>query len=377
MMKFKITVFITMCIGFETINAQTGIYENLYRAGDTVEKRQIRIQDISRNGTDVLWNMKEAETIEDNYIAEFGSLNDTSTVVTCTERRHQLFYDIKRNKILIKGFEDRLTRISFDEAEIYLKTPIVFGDSIEGVYHGRGAYCDKFVLRTFGHYKTIADGIGTLILPSGDTLNDVTRLRTERSAGYLFYSTDSISRWEDLSPIETEKVDSFLKQTQIRANVEIMRWYARGYRYPVLETLTMENNGHRIGSTAFFCPPSIQNALDKDEANEKIRKRIPSQKAQRTKSLGNSQDFTYNARVARDNQSIILTYHIKKGNPIIGYSLYTIDGRTLYVESPLKSGTGFYRRVIDASDYPNGVYILEITVDGNHFTEKIIIRNKV
>jgi hypothetical protein len=106
------------------------------------------------------------------------------------------------------------------------------GDSVEGYFHGRGTYCNRIALRNYGHYHTKVVKQGSMILPEGDTLRNVLLVHTERIEGEQYHPDiyhDSLCVYTIDSVMTRLQTDSTL------ATIHIDRWYAPGYRYPILK----------------------------------------------------------------------------------------------------------------------------------------------
>lgn len=88
-------------------------------------------------------------------------------------------------------------------------------------------------MRCFGAYMTKADSVGKLILPKGDTLRSVMRLHTERYVSAVYADKDTLRK-----KVPTFTVDSIVRHMaadSLMVREDLYRWYAAGYRYPILE----------------------------------------------------------------------------------------------------------------------------------------------
>ena len=103
---------------------------------------------------------------------------------------------------------------------------------------------------------TTADAYGKMILPSGDTLSPVLRVKTIQTIFDIPQDGSSV----------TFETDNAGKQ------LETCRWYSKGYRYPVFETIRNINlkDSTEIFKTAFFFPPQDHLYLDTDPENQAL-----------------------------------------------------------------------------------------------------------
>ncbi|MDR0863661.1 MAG: T9SS type A sorting domain-containing protein, partial [Candidatus Symbiothrix sp.] len=95
-----------------------------------------------------------------------------------------------------------------------------------------------------------ADAYGKMLLPSKDTLNQVLRVKTVQT----ILENDSLKEGGNQSA---------------KMRIVTCRWYSRGYRYPVFETIrsiNLQDSVKEVFNTAFFYPPQEQYYLQ-DEAN--------------------------------------------------------------------------------------------------------------
>jgi len=97
-----------------------------------------------------------------------------------------------------------------------------------------------------------ADAYGMMILPSGDTLRNVLRTRTIQTIRQVIQSGDNGT-------------------TEQTSSIEIYKWYSKGYRYPIFETvrtsIRMAETEIVNFETAFFFPPQEHYYLDDDLEN--------------------------------------------------------------------------------------------------------------
>jgi hypothetical protein len=111
--------------------------------------------------------------------------------------------------------------------------PLNYGDSVEEEYALEGVFSGQHSFSTFGAVKIKADAFGMLLLPNGDTLRNVLRVKT----------------------LQTSSADTSLCENH--------RYFARGFRYPVFEIIreyhydieNPQNTGENNFSAAFFFPP--------------------------------------------------------------------------------------------------------------------------
>lgn len=222
----------TFC--FTTSGQQIVQMNNCYRGSDVLEKRQVTFNSFGMNDAKGVWSLEEAEVSEDTYDDEYTTETDTLMAV---ERANRTYYSQDRDAVNIIGTENYMEQISYDMPETWLRFPMQRGDSVCGYFNGTGKYCDRLFIRRFGTYLTKADAAGKLVLPEGDTLRNVIRLHTERYVGMVAAPIDTMKY-----KIPAFTVDSIVRRLatdSVRMREDVYRWYAEGYRYPILEAKTV------------------------------------------------------------------------------------------------------------------------------------------
>lgn len=96
-------------------------------------------------------------------------------------------------------------------------------------------------IRQRGKSTITADASGDLILPEGDTLHKVLRSNTHKQIHQSIILKDNVSALlkVDTLPytLNCDSIEYLLTNDSIHQEIETWRWYAYGYRYPVVETI--------------------------------------------------------------------------------------------------------------------------------------------
>ena len=117
----------------------------------------------------------------------------------------------------------------------------------------KGLYSSIVPFTTDGEAQITADACGMMILPSGDTLRNVLRTYTTQSIRQVFPRADS----------------TFV---ELNSSIETYKWFSKGYRYPIFETIrtfVLDSTETKTVNfeTAFFYPPQEHYYLADDEEN--------------------------------------------------------------------------------------------------------------
>jgi hypothetical protein len=246
---------------------------NLPRPGDEIVKQQVEYKDPGRSGENVLWDFGRLKTINDEYTLAYsepepaedsGSESDTiasqnlieGSLLIGTEHNTMYYYYLTDNRLWTLGHENPTTLLQYTRPLIAGVYPMYYQDSCRYDYQSEGLYSSSIPFATDGEAQIRADACGMMILPSGDTLRNVLRTHAIQTIRQVFRSVDS------------ETVEQ-------RSLVETFKWYSKGYRYPVFETVRtaiVTDATETVNfETAFFFPPQDHYYLDDDLENSALQ----------------------------------------------------------------------------------------------------------
>ncbi len=324
---------------------------NMIRSGDSIVCRQIEYFSPGNMGEGQIWDFQELEYVDNDFITRYTCDTDSITI-------HELLPSIRRkyqsseDSLFTLGYETRLHTVTYEEPINLLNFPFAYGNHIRQDFHGTGTYSKKYVIESRGTVETEADAAGTIYINGTDTLRNVLRIHRIFSSCIFQYLPS----------------DKLIDTTNVRQRIEEhYLWYARGYRYPVLETIstTIYNDMVPVScqQTAYCSLPSDQSYL-KDAVNIEI---------QIADSLLNSED--------PENTPIHYQVEVNGSTIDVGYSLETnasihallCDRMGLVYKHASSSGcagdTGHLR--MESIGLRHGVYILYLNVNGQVFNEKL------
>ncbi len=354
-MKIKIIIPILLLLAMP-VSAQCLMQPNLncYRSGDKLYKQQIEYKESGRSGADVLWDISKMDIVNKKYRLSYSEMPSSPNIVAGTEHDTRYYYEQSKDSIVLTGYENNMTKISYDSPELLLKFPMRYGSSVSGEIHGKGKYCERYTVNTSGTYKTVADAYGMLILPEGDTLRNVLRLHTVKH--------------------QYEKIDSMDNNGDIVTS-DTYRWYAAGYRYPIFETVRtakgQSSNAKDAYTTAYYCSPSGQVSLDLDDDNISLRERLSQVGSVDGGKSGDNVGFKYNISNVSDGTKVNFDYYLSRESTV-EYGLYTAGGITIYHHIHGTEGAGEYNCSIDMDSCQRGIYVFHIDVNGKKYIERIV-----
>ena len=208
-------------------------------------------KDPGPSGKKITWDFSMLNTINDKYkLFYFLKIKGDTTRVVGREHETTYRYQLKNDTLWLTDYENRLTRMTFNQAEAQLRFPFRYGDSLRSTFDGKGLYCQKVDLKAKGTTTVTVDATGLLITPTNDTLKNV--LRVKRLRDYNEIGVDSV-----------------------RMQLTSYSWYMPGIRYPVFETIkSVILRGDSVSEnfgTSFYSPINDLKSLAPDPANETIK----------------------------------------------------------------------------------------------------------
>ena len=363
--------FIILWMSMAATYGQTIGRQNAFRWNDVLIEKPTSNPQLDVKGTNSMWDFSNLQIGEDDYRVDYSmSDNDSEDLVRCHERDTRYTYDLQGDSVLIKGFENRLSRMDYDTPEAYLHFPMYYGDSITGYFHGIGKYCDLLALRNYGMYTTKADGLGCILFSDNDTLKNVLRLHTVRIIASKEYAIELI---DSLSPFTADSINYYMTVDTALIRMDIYRWYADGYRYPIMETRVRSNPRTEVvySSLSYFYPPSEQATLSYDPDNEEIRTDLSGSNG--GGSLRRNAPMGSPASHMNANNSNGSYSNGSNSGDALGGNL-SVSGGLESTSSEMYTINGYH--VDNKQPDRNGVYLLEQRSGQERSTKKMIINNK-
>ncbi len=381
----KLIVILVFIQCFTSIYGQHILKNNLnmLRPDDVIIKQQVSYKDPGRSGENVLWDFSKLNTENEEYKLQYSSRGDS--VIVGTEHRTMYYYSLSNDSLLLWGYENPTTIMTNELPELLMKFPVNYKDQRETYYNGNGKYCDRLSISAMGIITSEADAYGMMILPNKDTLKNVIRVRTfkriaEETKPLMFCHPVLDAGSPETTGVSSDSINFRMANDSLTLEVETFRWYSKGYRYPIFETVRSSVNRKSSESeqeyfnVAFFYPPQDHYYLEEDEAN--------------LAELQNDSVGVDNINPDNANPWKDLTYNIYP-NPVIAnldielllpepaniqIQLTDRQGRVMLKENWGPQPTGLLSRQIYMAPYVRGEYVLNIWLDGVGVSEKILKR---
>jgi len=351
---------------------QLNTLHNHYRPGDVLIKQQVEFVDPGNAGENQLWNFSELKTINNEYTLTYslpslegdslyilgdvryrkGNVDDNELIIG-TEHNTMYYYHLRGDSLLQTGHENPSVKLKYTPPMVLMNFPLNYGQMVSSNYTSKGKYSGTIDIQSQGMTITTADAYGSLILPSGDTLSPVLRTKTVQTI-------------EDIKKPENAKA------------LETFRWYSKGYRYPVFETIRNINiaDSTVIFCTAFFYPPQDHLYLDTDPENQALLEELWKETENNTpvqdgKTVTIEDIMTCKIYPNPVVSQMNLEYELKQ-DANVSFELYSMEGLPVKKIKAASKTKGIYNETMDCTNLLTKNYILRITADGLVVNEVII-----
>ncbi|MFR9166176.1 MAG: T9SS type A sorting domain-containing protein [Dysgonomonas sp.] len=384
----KRTIGLLTLLGLYAISyGQINITHSTPRIGDEIIKQQVEYKDPGRSGENVIWNFSTLKEINPEYKIKYippfivddklyvmgkdtFNIKDVSEgeLVAGYEHQTRYYYQCKDGEQYILGHENPTTLLHYNQPVRIMSEPMKYGQEINNTYSSYARYSNKIDIYTEGEVNVKADAYGIMILPSGDTLRNVIRIKTQQTY------------------IESDTLRDPLNQEKLNMIVDNYKWYSKGYRYPIFETVRTRDLSDTTEtayySTAFFYPPQEHYYLEDDYENlavldslDNINNRQPNKPKPDPNDPSHwlENNFTYNYYPNPVITDLYVEYYLE-ASAEVGISVYNIAGTLIKSIDKQKKEAGFYEETIDCISLPYGSYLLQIKVNNEIINQKFIKR---
>ena len=355
--KLGIFIFVATLFCSSSTQAQTKLSPttNSFRMGDRLMKETILadLQDVM--GNDVVWDLRSSSALSTRPLLSYHSPQDAPEVVISSELFSNNRYVLSNCGLYRTGYTTPTLRMHYDVPEQILSFPLQYGDSISSSFSGSGIYSDRLHVREYGSSSLKADASGIMLLPDGDTLRHVMRVTKLRDTYIEMSPTDS------LPPVPTPGATSCHRIVE-------HRWYAAGYRYPVLEQV------EGIPQVLFFPPAAQETQVAEDEANEQVRQLVASRLfSDDYAEQGRAPIIHYSMTSNPERSTVGIDFDLE-APATVRLLLSDVTG-VVYRQAlqDFTAGTGFHME-LSLAGLPHRQYVLHISAGPDTFSEKVINR---
>lgn len=322
-------------------------FANKMRDGDKIIRQRVSGIQSGRSGVNVLWDFRDTQIMDEEEL-----LYEGDSLVLCVGNKSIQKYLVNDNGIWQIGWETNLELMEYQAPVCLIIFPMTYGESLSNIFYGKGKYCDLYDIDVCGTHETEIDACGTMIIGENDTLQQVIRLHSIRTQSMAMDALPS-------------QLDSALtKRQQIE---ERYVWYARGYRYPVMEMVSRASY-YQLSLISTYQEtyqflPHVQRLAYTDSLNEAIALRD-------SMSANPSQHGIIHYMVSLSGSELVIDYDLESQAQVT-FLLSDVRG-ILYRKKVFTEEEGIgYQTRIDCFGLHTGDYILYMNINGQIYSEKI------
>ncbi len=257
-----------------TSRAQTiTVDANAIRGGDAIVKQELEYKSPGRDGKNVVWDFSELQVVNEEYIEEYESLEDSIIIMSSPHAEYR--YKIYNDSLFCLGYSKDNLVLDYLIPDCMQTYPFSYGDSLTSYFYGEGKYSQMLNMVSYGYTIRKADAEGIILLPEDNSMHNVIRIRETAKLGMRMSPESNIFYNAEFDKTSASTISHRLTTDSVTWLVDIYRWYAKGYRYPVFETIetnvVSKGKAIRRFGEAYYFPAYRQVFNESDEINEKIR----------------------------------------------------------------------------------------------------------
>lgn len=344
-------LFAAITVYFSHIHGNTWQIDKqhqLPRPGDKIETDRAFLSSPGEAGKNVVWNFSgvNLESASENIRFLLRGLN----CIGVKHRGHCNDYRVTGDTLLYTGYENRTVKMMDSIPAIKMIYPMAYGDSCRSVFVLRGKHSVNLDAYSYGTAEVCADGLGTLVLPGGDSISDVIRVCSElRVHGSLSLKTAG---------------NSVVDRSDVPASVmRQYEWYAQGYRYPLLtvnEEWQETEQGLTLSKRESFIISRFNQeySVKADPANEDQRELIAKNTARPETDYGSNTPSIHDVKVSASNGKLAIVFESGADNGIVEFAVSDSSGIS-YLNIPRHRITEGENQIeADCTQLPPGEYAL-------------------
>lgn len=320
---------------------------------NSLVRKSINYIDAGESGENKLWDFSGQLHANGNDVISIRVDSLNKIAVVYNGKLDSLI--MKKDSLFLLSAESPLDKAEYKHGALLMHYPLCYGDSIAKPFIGYGRYCGNHYYKQTGQMIIQADRYGDMIISEDDTLKNVLRVYCLRSY--------SVAMDMDSAALDTSRLRQVIEEHYL--------WYARGCRYPVVESLTSTSyiGLSAIGTIhkAWCFLPDDQSQLT-DYINQDIRKNDSLESVRREEMEKDIFHYT----VTVENGHIHLKYNLDEDahiSALVSSAMGIVYKRR---EWSGKSGDAGFAE-IDCNGLRHGQYVLYINVNGKIYSKKVTL----
>lgn len=214
------------------------------------DKQQTDYISLKNNEDKHFWDLSKIQVLDKFlHVSNEQSPYDENYIIG-TEHSTRYSYQSQSDSLLLWGYENHTSTVRYNMPEVIYQENLGTGGHTKGFFHGIEMYCGKLAFRIFGSYDFEVVGKGTLILPTGDSLRNVTLTHYVKAISKVKYpkikSLDELANYVfNEKPYDKDSIIYNQKNDDAIITVHQYQWYADGYRYPIYESISTSTSKKR------------------------------------------------------------------------------------------------------------------------------------
>lgn len=395
-MKLRYILFLAMISTTIGINAEDKpingltIDANGMRSEDKLTRVNLSYSDKMTSDTITIWDFSKISLKEEETITNYNNY-DTDIILENENKESRLYVISKSGTQLLRHYRGGLD-VKYKLSE-KLHYPIMCGSIRQDKFFGEGQLSNSSYIKNAGFSIARIDLTGDLITPDGDTLSNVARFRYHRS-GTTFIEDNfkkSFTITQDSSLFSNDSICYWLANDSVTHSIDKWQWYARGYRYPIIEMRKYKTYLNGVPNDSIiiglYYPIKTQiEEIENDSINEYYREnhiegyKLPKttygsksnnygNKSDSDKKIGNIDVSCLVSPTITSSNVEAMCYTTQKTNALCYIS--SSAGMLLWSEE-IMLAPGYTTVQIPMWNLPNGIYFVVAEFGGKRFSTKIV-----
>lgn len=184
------------------------------------------------SGSYCLWDFSSVETSKRRLTARIDSFADRPGKWVCVFNgiRYYFLPNLNEATFSYMGYEQQGELSDVKKPFVTLYSEPSYGTVTSGTLLSTGLLYENFSTAAFGKWQSGCKASGTLITPDADTLTNVYRVDSKFVIIKRIFPKDSIIQLSETNCL----YDTLECSEQSAMTIHESRWYAPGYRYPII-----------------------------------------------------------------------------------------------------------------------------------------------
>ena len=151
----------------------------LPRANDEICRQTVTFSVAGEGAENILWDFSGLEPKGNSFTVTYTEEEAYEGLIVGTEFNTRHYYQASTDSLLLRGYENNLTKVEYDRPELLLHLPLTYGERQETLFHGTAAHhrgTDSISVKNFFEYDFNRSSIDKRRVNTyGDFINDIKR----------------------------------------------------------------------------------------------------------------------------------------------------------------------------------------------------------